>query len=141
MHNNSALRSKRMLLAGFLASSVLFCSAQTSTTKPAPKKTTTTGTSKTAAAAKTTGPVALTTDKDKTSYAIGADLGMKLKQAEIDVDPAILSRAVKDILSGGKTAMTEDEVRTKLTELTKGLQAKQQENQKKQAEADKAIGE
>jgi len=134
-----------MLLAGFLASSVLFCSAQTSTTpsttKPAPKKTTTTGTSKTAAAAKTTGPVALTTDKDKTSYAIGADLGMKLKQAEIDVDPAILSRAVKDVLSGGKTAMTDDEVRAKLMDLTKGLQAKQQENQKKQAEADKAIGE
>lgn len=134
-----------MLLAGFLASSVLFCSAQTSTTpsatKPAPKKTTTTGTSKTAATAKTTAPAALTTDKDKTSYAIGADLGMKLKQAEIDVDPAILSRGVKDVLSGGKTAMTDDEVRAKLMELTKGLQAKQQENQKKQAEADKSIGE
>ena len=85
--------------------------------------------------------MALTTDKDKTSYAIGADLGMKLKQAEIDVDPAILSRAVKDVLSGGKTAMTDDEVRAKLMDLTKGLQAKQQENQKKQAEADKAIGE
>jgi FKBP-type peptidyl-prolyl cis-trans isomerase len=145
MHNNSALRYQRMLLAGFLASSVLFCSAQTSmtpsATKPAPKKTTTTtGTSKTAAAPKTTAPVTLTTDKDKTSYAIGADLGMKLKQAEIDVDPAILSRAVKDILSGGKTAMTEDEVRAKLTDLTKGLQAKQQENQKKQAEADKVLG-
>jgi len=112
-----------------------------SATKPAPKKTTTTaGTSKTAAAPKATAPVTLTTDKDKTSYAIGADLGMKLKQAEIDVDPAILSRAVKDILSGGKTAMTEDEVRAKLTDLTKGLQAKQQENQKKQAEADKVLG-
>ena len=85
--------------------------------------------------------MALTTDKDKTSYAIGADLGMKLKQAEIDVDPAILSRAVKDVLSGGTTAMTDDEVRAKLMDLTKGLQAKQQENQKKQAEADKAIGE
>src|SRR5215469_6576435 len=145
MHNHSALRSQRMLLAGFLASSVLFCSAQTSmtpsATKPAPKKTTTiTGTSKTAAAPKATAPVTLTTDKDKTSYAIGADLGMTLKQAEIDVDPAILSRAVKDILSGGKTAMTEDEVRAKLTDLTKGLQAKQQENQKKQAEADKVLG-
>jgi FKBP-type peptidyl-prolyl cis-trans isomerase FklB len=134
-----------MLLAGFLASSVLFCSAQTSTTpsatKPAPKKTTTTGTSKTAAVAKTSAPVTLTTDKDKTSYAIGADLGMKLKQAEIEVDPAILSRAVKDVLSGSKTAMTEDEVRSKLMDLTKGLQAKQQEAQKKQAEADKSVGE
>ena len=135
-----------MLLAGFLASSVLFCSAQTSTTTPPPaktppKKTTTTGTSKTATAAKTTGPVTLTTDKDKTSYAIGADLGTKLKTAEIDVDPAILSRAVKDVLSGSKTAMTDDEIRAKLMDLSKGLQAKQQEAQKKQAEANKVVGE
>src|ERR1700756_1637322 len=131
MHNYSAIRSRRMLLAAFVASSVLFCSAQTSTTtppatKPAPKKTTTTGASKTATAAKTTGPVTLETDKEKTSYAIGADLGTKLKTAEIDVDPAILSRAIKDVLSGSKTAMTDDEIRAKLMDLSKGLQAKQQ---------------
>jgi FKBP-type peptidyl-prolyl cis-trans isomerase FklB len=135
-----------MLLAAFVASSVLFCSAQTSTTtppatKPAPKKTTTTGASKTATAAKTTGPVTLETDKEKTSYAIGADLGTKLKTAEIDVDPAILSRAIKDVLSGNKTAMTDDEIRAKLMDLSKGLQAKQQEAQKKQAEANKVTGE
>jgi FKBP-type peptidyl-prolyl cis-trans isomerase len=134
-----------MLLAGFVAGSVLFCSAQTtstpSATKPAPKKPATAGASKTATAAKTAGPVNLTTDKDKTSYAIGADLGNKLKTAEIDVDPAILSRAIKDVLSGAKPALTDDEIRAKLMDLSKGLQAKQQEAQKKQAEANKVIGE
>jgi len=134
-----------MLLAGFVAGSVLFCSAQTtstpSATKPAPKKPATAGALKTATAAKTAGPVNLTTDKDKTSYAIGADLGNKLKTAEIDVDPAILSRAIKDVLSGAKPALTDDEIRAKLMDLSKGLQAKQQEAQKKQAEANKVIGE
>jgi FKBP-type peptidyl-prolyl cis-trans isomerase FklB len=135
-----------MLLAGFVASSVLFSSAQNTTTPPAsktaPKKATTAGTAKTTTAAKsTTGPVVLTTDKDKTSYAIGADLGNKLKQASIDVDPAILSRAIKDILSGSKPAMTDDEIRAKLVELSKQVQQSQMEAQKKQQEANKVIGE
>lgn len=146
MDNNSAIRTQRMLLAGFLAGSVLFCSAQTTTTPPAaktaPKKATTTGTAKTATAAKsTTAAVELKTDKDKTSYAIGSDLGNKLKMASIDVDPAILSRAIKDVLTGGKPAMTDDEVRAKLMELSKQVQQAQQEAQKKQAEANKVVGE
>src|SRR5215469_4808432 len=143
MDNNLALCTQRMLLAGFLASSVLFCSAQTTTTPPAtktaPKKATTAGTAKTTTAA--TGPVVLKTDKDKTSYAIGSDLGNKLKQAQIDVDPAILSRAIKDVLSGGKPAMTDDEVRARLMDLSKQVQQAQQEAQKKQQEANKVLGE
>jgi FKBP-type peptidyl-prolyl cis-trans isomerase FklB len=135
-----------MLLAGFLASSVLFCSAQNTTTPPAtkttPKKATTAGTAKsTTAANSTTAPLVLTTDKDKTSYAIGSDLGNKLKMASIDVDPAILSRAIKDVLTGGKPAMTDDEVHAKLTELSKQVQQAQQEAQKKQQEANKVLGE
>src|SRR5579862_5750517 len=146
MDNNLALRTQRMLLAGFLASSVLFCSAQDTTTPPAaktaPKKATTTGTAKTTTAAKTaTAAVVLTTDKDKTSYAIGSDLGNKLKSAAIDVDPAILSRGIKDVLTGGKPAMTDDEVHAKLMELSKQVQAAQQEAQKKQQEANKVVGE
>jgi len=144
MDNNSVFRTQRMLLAGFLASSVLFCSAQTTTTpaaKPAPKKATTAGAAKTGTAAKSAAPAALTTDKAKTSYAIGADLGNKLKQAQIDVDPAVLARGIKDVLSGTKTAMTDDEVHAKLVELSKQVQQVQQEAQKKQAEANKVIGE
>jgi FKBP-type peptidyl-prolyl cis-trans isomerase FklB len=135
-----------MLLAGFLASSVLFCSAQNTTTPPAaktaPKKATTAGTAKTTtAASSTSAPAALKTDKDKTSYAIGSDLGNKLKMASIDVDPAILSRAIKDVLTGGKPAMTDEEVHAKLMELSKQVQQAQQEAQKKQMEANKVLGE
>jgi FKBP-type peptidyl-prolyl cis-trans isomerase FklB len=57
------------------------------------------------------------------------------------VDPAILSRGIKDVLTGGKPAMTDDEVRAKLMELSKQVQAAQQEAQKKQQEANKVVGE
>ena len=136
-HTNFFL--KAMPLAGFLASSMILCTAQTSTTppasKPAAKKPATAAPAKTAAgktaatktaATKTAAPaLALTTPKDKTSYAIGADLGNKLKASSIDVDPAILTRGIKDVLAGSKTAMTDEEVHSTLVELSKQLQQKQ----------------
>jgi FKBP-type peptidyl-prolyl cis-trans isomerase FklB len=57
------------------------------------------------------------------------------------VDPAILSRGIKDVLTGGKPAMTDDEVRAKLMELSKQVQQAQQEVQKKQQEENKVLGE
>jgi FKBP-type peptidyl-prolyl cis-trans isomerase FklB len=146
MANYSLFRSQGMLLAAVLASSVLICSAQTTTTPPAagtaPKKAATAGAAKTTTGVKTVGaPIVLKTDKDKVSYAIGADLANKLKVSSIDVDATVLSRAIKDVLTGGKPAMTDDEVHAKLMELTKQLQAKQQESKAKQAEADKVTGE
>jgi len=131
-HTNFFL--KAMPLAGFLASSMILCTAQTSTTppasKPAGKKPATAAPAKTAAGktatTKTAAPaLALTTPKDKTSYAIGADLGNKLKASSIDVDPAILTRGIKDVLAGSKTAMTDEEVHSTLVELSKQLQQKQ----------------
>jgi len=65
---------------------------------------------------------ALKTQKDKTSYALGMDLGNQLRRASIDVDPALFGQALKDALSGGKTLLTEVEVRA----IISGLQAEQQ---------------
>ena len=137
--------SKPMLVAGILASSMIFSYGQTSTpapaSKPAVKK------PATGAAAKTTGPKtagaapALTTQKDKISYAIGADLGKKLKTSSIDVDPTVLTRALKDTLTGAKSAMTDDEIRATLTDLTKDLQQKQTAVAKEQGDKNRKAGE
>jgi len=99
--------------------------------------------STTAGAAKTdtAAAPALKTDKEKVSYAIGADLGNKLKASSIDVDPTILTRALKDTLTGAKPVMSDDEIRATLTELTKGLQAKQAAAAKEKSEANKKDGE
>ena len=77
-------------------------------------------------AAKTGSGRPLVTKKDKQSYAIGMNVGMSLKQQPIDLDPSIVAQAVRDTLSGGKPALTEDEVKAVLTELQGELHAKQE---------------
>jgi FKBP-type peptidyl-prolyl cis-trans isomerase FklB len=137
--------SKPMLVAGILASSMIFSYGQTSTPapaskpaakKPAPAAAAKTAGTKTAAAAPT-----LSTKKDKISYAIGADLGGKLKSSSIDVDPNILTRALKDTLTGAKPAMTDDEIRATLSDLTKDLQQKQTAATKEKSEKNRKEGE
>jgi FKBP-type peptidyl-prolyl cis-trans isomerase FklB len=83
----------------------------------------------------------LKTQKEKLSYAIGFDVGNSLKKNELDVDPDIIGKAVKDVLSGGKPLMDEQEVRTTLVTVQKELQAKQQERAKAQGEKNKKEGE
>ncbi|HMK23745.1 MAG TPA: FKBP-type peptidyl-prolyl cis-trans isomerase N-terminal domain-containing protein, partial [Terriglobales bacterium] len=126
-----------LLLASLLAGSIVLSYGQASTAAPASKapakKPATAGAAKTTGANPAAAP-ALTTKKEKVSYAIGADLGNKLKQSQIDVDPAVLTRAMKDVLSGGKPTMSDDEVRATLTDLTKELREKQESLNKEKLE-------
>lgn len=77
---------------------------------------------------------AFKTQKDKVSYLIGVDMGKRLK-SEIDkqsiaVDPAIVANAIKDMLSGGKILMTDEELLAVRTVLQEELQAKNRERTK-----------
>ena len=69
---------------------------------------------------------ALTTNKQKASYAIGMNWGTGLHSQNIDVDSAALIQGMKDAIGGGKTLMTEDEARAALMQLQSEVQAKQQ---------------
>src|ERR1700675_3550694 len=137
--------SKPMLVAGILASSMIFSYGQTSTpapaSKPAAKKPATAGAAKTAGTKTATAAPALSTKKEKVSYAIGADLGGKLKSSSIDVDPNILTRALKEALTGAKRAMTDDEIRSTLSDLTKDLQQKQTAVTKEKSDKNRKEGE
>jgi FKBP-type peptidyl-prolyl cis-trans isomerase FklB len=86
----------------------------------------------------------LKTDKDKRSYAIGMNIGKGLdaniKAQSIDIDPEILVRAVKDVLTSGKTLLTEDEYKSVLTALSADLRKQQQEKARLAAEAAKKAG-
>jgi len=83
----------------------------------------------------------LTTEKQKTSYAIGFDMGSSLKENELDIDQDILVKAIKDALSGVKPLMTEQEVKTTLMALQKDVQAKQQAKMGALGEKNKKEGE
>jgi len=133
-----------MLLVAMLASSMIFSYGQTSTpapaSKPATKKPATAGAAKAGTKTTSAAPV-LNTKKDKVSYAIGADLGKKLKASSIDVDSAVLTRALKDVLTDGKPAMSDDEIRATLTDLSKDLQQKQIAAAKETSEKNRKAGE
>jgi FKBP-type peptidyl-prolyl cis-trans isomerase len=93
-----------------------------------------------APAAKAQTPSAFATEKEKVSYAIGMNVGTGLHKQEIDVDPNVLLQGLKDALSGGKTLMTEDEVRATFTQLQATLRAKQEERMKVVGESNKKEG-
>jgi FKBP-type peptidyl-prolyl cis-trans isomerase FklB len=99
----------------------------------------------TATKPRTAVPFTLKTPKDKTSYAIGINIGKgvaaKLKQQPVDVDQAILLRGMKDALAGGKLLLTDEEERTILTQLSVEARKKQEEQMKVTADANKKIGE
>src|SRR5215468_7820457 len=137
--------AKPLLLATFVAGSIVLSYGQASTAapaaKPAAKKPATAGAAKAKGAKPAATALSLNTQKEKVSYAIGADLGGKLKSSSIDVDPNILTRALKDSLTGAKSAMTEDEVRATLSDLTKDLQQKQAALTKEKADKNKKDGE
>jgi len=82
----------------------------------------------------------LKTKKDRVSYAIGMDMGNNLKKNEIEIDPDVLARAIKDSMSGSKPLMTDQEARETLMALQKDLQAKQQEKNKVLGEKNKKEG-
>ncbi|HEV2607189.1 MAG TPA: FKBP-type peptidyl-prolyl cis-trans isomerase, partial [Xanthomonadaceae bacterium] len=78
---------------------------------------------------------ALTTDKDKVSYAIGMRMAAQLQEVKGDVDPTVLARALTTGLTGGKAQMTVPEAQAVLTEFGKKMQARQQAQQAQQAAA------
>lgn len=85
--------------------------------------------------------VVLKNQRDKVSYGIGMDIGKGLKSQSVDIDPDILARAVKDVLSGGKLLMTDEEFRETMTNFRNEMMAKQVARMKELAEKNKKEGE
>jgi FKBP-type peptidyl-prolyl cis-trans isomerase FklB len=100
---------------------------------------------KTGTAAKSAAAPALTTRKQKFSYAlgmnIGSGLGANLKKQSVEVDSTLVSQGLKDAMSGGKTRLTEDEAKAVLQEVQTEVQKQQQEKAQKVAAANKTEGE
>jgi FKBP-type peptidyl-prolyl cis-trans isomerase FklB len=113
--------------------------SSTSGSAKTPAKKTTTATGTKAAAA---GP-ALTTQKAKNSYALGMSIGTGLKKQGVAtaVDPALVSRGLRDAMGAGKTAMTEDEMRSALTQLRTQVQGAQEAKAHQEGAAARKEGE
>jgi FKBP-type peptidyl-prolyl cis-trans isomerase FklB len=87
------------------------------------------------------GDPALKDEKEKISYSVGVEIGTTLKKQGIEVTPDVLTRGIRDALTGAKTLMTEEEIIETLTDFRKEFIAKKQELAKQLAEKNKKEGE
>jgi FKBP-type peptidyl-prolyl cis-trans isomerase FklB len=97
--------------------------AQNPATSTGAAKTGTTAAKKPAAAAT---PFTLKTQKDKASYAIGVNIGRSMKKDDIDVDPEVIARGLKDAFADKKLLLTDEEAQAALTQLKNDVQKHQQ---------------
>jgi len=142
--------SKTKFIATSIATAGLFLAVSTPaqqtpaanppTTPPAAAKPATaakTGASPT----KTQAPLTLKTQKEKASYAIGMNIGKNLKRDSVEIDPAVLSRALRDVLAGNKLLLTDEEAKAALTALQTEVRVKEEAKTKAAAVANKKTGE
>lgn len=70
---------------------------------------------------------ALQTPKDRLSYAIGVQVGAGIKGQGIEVDADVVVKGLRDALSGGKLAMTDDELGAAIMALQEDMRRKQEQ--------------
>lgn len=77
---------------------------------------------------------AFKSDKEKTSYAIGIDVGNNLKRNALDLDVDQFAAGFKASFTGGKALLTDEEVKQTLTSLMQGMREKAMAKQKEAGE-------
>jgi len=134
-------RSFRTTATGLAAGIVLLggAAAQQTPAKPAQSTAATTHHKTTTAAAKPK-PLVLTTAKDKQSYAIGLNVGKSLHRDDIDVDPKFVLQGLKDAMAGGAVLLTDDQIKTVMTDLQSQVRQKQEEKKQALVESNKKDG-
>lgn len=70
--------------------------------------------------------IKLNTQRDSLAYAVGVQLGMSLKQDSLNLDPDIISAAVKDVFNAPKTLLSNQEIMRQLKIAQGEIQARQQ---------------
>jgi FKBP-type peptidyl-prolyl cis-trans isomerase FklB len=130
-----------------LATGVMLIGSAVAQTPGTPAQPTTPAKTPSSSATKTThtparaaAPLALKTQKDKFSYALGMNIGTNLHRQNIPVDPAIMARALRDALTGAKPALTEEEAKAVLTQMQNDMRQKQQEKMQAASVENKKIG-
>jgi len=88
----------------------------------------------------TPGPVELTTELDKTSYAVGVQVGNSLKRPGMEINVDLFIRAIRDVVAERELALSGEEVQQVLTDFQRRMMAKQMEIRQKEAEENLAAG-
>jgi FKBP-type peptidyl-prolyl cis-trans isomerase FklB len=79
-------------------------------------------------------------DTERASYAIGMSMAKEMKSQGIELDPDAMVRGYKDVASGGKPGMTDDEAQSAIMAFRMEVALRQQEELKKAGEENKKKG-
>ncbi|MGA8538360.1 MAG: FKBP-type peptidyl-prolyl cis-trans isomerase [Terriglobales bacterium] len=140
------LLAAAMMLAGVGYAQQTPASTPAATTPAAPAATTQKKATASATAKKpgTAAPAALTTKKDKFSYAlgmnIGTGLGAQLKKQSVEVDWNLVAQGIKDVAAGSKTRLTQEEAQAVVTEMQNEVRKEQQEKMQEAGAKNKTEG-
>lgn len=83
----------------------------------------------------------LKTEKQKTSYALGRQVGEDVKRNNVDLDPDVFTQAIRESLKGQKSKMTDEEIKTTLQGFQQKMREKQVAMVKELGEKNKKAGE
>ncbi|MFN8361220.1 MAG: FKBP-type peptidyl-prolyl cis-trans isomerase [Candidatus Kapaibacterium sp.] len=72
------------------------------------------------------GETMLKTQKDKVSYSIGVQIGKNLKDQKVEIDPKILSEALKAAFTGAKLSLTDEQIAATMQQFQTEMMAKQE---------------
>jgi len=82
----------------------------------------------------------LKTSKEKMSYAIGVEMARNLQRMEVDVAPDVLTKAMRDVLSGETLLISDEDLRLAISSYQAGLRQRQAKALKTAAEKNKKEG-
>lgn len=76
----------------------------------------------------------------KVAYAIGLDIGRKMQQQGLEIDPAIVGRGLADGFGGGEALLDEEGMRQAMMEFQQQMMAKERARQDEQGAEQAAAG-
>ncbi len=79
--------------------------------------------------------------KEKVSYSIGVDMARNIRRHGVEVDMDLVTKGLRDVLSGGKLLMTDDELRKTLNTFQAEIKLKQIQARRMAAEDNRKKGE
>lgn len=85
--------------------------------------------------------VELKTQLDSVSYTIGMSIGKNFKHQLVEINPDVLIQAIKDVLGGNKTILTDEQAQAIMMAFQNELAAKQEAKNRELAEKNKKDGE
>lgn len=81
------------------------------------------------------------TPKERSSYAVGFNIGSSMKAQELDVDMEILFRGIRDGRTGAKAVMSEEDMKAAFMAMQQEMMAKAQKRFQEQADKNRLAGE